>query len=92
MSKPRPGPVDTRSCAPRWAPVNCRPLPGHHRETLSASTGNETWLPQDLPHGFTNQSRTGDLRIFRTRASVETKWAIAEAGEAGPIATKHEMG
>ncbi|MYI67678.1 MAG: hypothetical protein F4103_02595 [Boseongicola sp. SB0673_bin_14] len=71
--------------------MTCRLLHGHRRETLSASAGEVTWMPQVLPHGHFNQSRFEDLRIWRTCASVESNWMTVGLGDSEPNVTKHEM-
>lgn len=92
MSKPRPGQADSRPAVPAGTLASCGLLPGHRGETLSASAGIAAWLPQDMPHGFINQSRVEVLRVIRACATVESTWTTAGLGESGPLVTKHEMG
>ena len=59
-------------------------------ETFSASAGDVTWLPRDVPHRFINPSATEDLRIFWTYASVSATRTLVETGETGPILAEQD--
>jgi len=60
-------------------------------ETFSASAGDVTWLPRDVPHRFINPSDSENLRIFWTYASVSATRTLVETGETGAVLAEHPV-
>ena len=57
---------------------------------LAVETGDDNWIPANLPHQFRNGPDSGNMRIFWTYASAGTTRTMVETGETYLIDAEHE--
>ena len=57
---------------------------------LAVETGDDNWIPANLPHQFRNGPDSGNMRIFGTYASAGATRTMVETGETYLIDAEHE--